>query len=83
MRQSTSPDTPADVSRLVDMHLAGAYLGGLSYWTVRDLVLSGDIPTVQPPAPAGRKGQRLRRVLIDKCDLDVLIEKWKTVRGSR
>lgn len=65
------------------MHGAGAYLGGLSYWTVRDLVLRGDIPIVQPPAPNGRKGQRLRRVLIDVRDLDRLIETWKTARLRR
>jgi hypothetical protein len=78
LRQTPSPGPGVDTSaRLTDMHGAGAYLGGLSYWTVRDLIGAGEIPTVSPPAPTGRKGQRLRRVLIDRRDLDALIEKWK------
>jgi excisionase family DNA binding protein len=68
-------------SRLTDLHGAAEYLG-VSYWTVRDLVSAGEIPTVQPPAPTGRRGQRLRRVLLDIRDLDAVIERWKTQRGN-
>lgn len=54
--------------RLVDLHEAGAYLS-LSYWTVRDLVFAGKLPTVRVPG--------VRRILIDRHDLDRLIEAWK------
>lgn len=78
MASSTGERRP----RLTDLHGAAAYLG-VSYWTVRDLVSAGEIPTVQPPAPTGRRGQRLRRVLVDVHDIDALIDKWKAVRGVR
>jgi hypothetical protein len=73
-------DVRAQPARLMDLHGAAAYLG-ISYWSLRDLVAAGEIPTVQPPAPTGRKGQRLRRVIVDIRDLDALIETWKTVRS--
>jgi excisionase family DNA binding protein len=61
--------------RLLDLHEAGNYLG-VSYWTVRDLTQAGVIPIVRMPN-ARRKGESVRRVLIDVQDLDVLIASWK------
>ena len=69
--------------RLLNLHQAAAYLG-CSYWTVRDWVLAGhvpaiDLPPVRPRA-GDRKKQRLRRVLIDRLDLDTFIETRKDRR---
>jgi hypothetical protein len=65
----------------MDMRAAAAYLGGLSYWTVRDYILAELIPVVKLPALRPREGERsrktLRRVLIDRADLDTFIEETK------
>src|SRR5262249_47004297 len=44
-KRTTSPG-----GRLMDLWTAAAYLG-CSYWTLRDLVLNGHIPTVRIPSP--------------------------------
>ena len=49
--------------RLLDYKAAGAYLS-LSYWSLRELVLNGEIPCVR----FGKK------ILIDRQDLDAWIE---------
>ncbi len=54
--------------RLLDYKSAGAYLS-LSYWSLRELVLNGEIPHLK----FGKK------VLIDKEDLDAWIEQRKEV----
>jgi len=54
--------------RLLDLKAAEAY-SGISAWTLRDLIASGDLPAVRPP--------RLRRVWIDRADLDRAIADWK------
>jgi hypothetical protein len=54
--------------RLPDLKAAEAY-SGISAWTLRDLIASGDLPVVRPP--------RLRRVWIDRADLDRAIAEWK------
>ena len=54
--------------RLLDLQAAEEY-SGISAWTLRDLIASGDLPAVRPP--------RLRRVWIDKADLDRAITEWK------
>lgn len=54
--------------RLLDLKAAEAY-SGISAWTLRDLIASGDLPAVRPP--------RLRRVWIDRADLDKAIGEWK------
>jgi excisionase family DNA binding protein len=67
----------ADVSsnaRLLDLHAAAAYLG-VSYWTMRDLVNGGQVRRVRLP---NAKGHDLRRVLIDRHDLDRWIEESKS-----
>jgi hypothetical protein len=66
--------------RLMNLHQAAAYLG-LSFWTVRDYALQGLIPVVTLPALAPREGERpretLRRVLVDRNDLDTFVERCK------
>lgn len=59
--------------RLLDVRRAAAYLG-LGVWTVRDLVATGVLPRVIVPR---RNGNDLRKVLLDRQDLDGLIERWK------
>lgn len=54
--------------RLLDLKAAEVY-SGISAWTLRDLIASGDLPAVRPP--------RLRRVWIDRADLDRAIADWK------
>jgi hypothetical protein len=53
---------------------AAAYLGGLSTWTIRDMLAAGVLRRVTVPLPGGRG---LRRVLIDREDLDRLVEEAK------
>jgi hypothetical protein len=58
--------------RLLDLRAAEVY-SGISIWTLRDLIASGDLPAVRPP--------RLRRVWIDRADLDRAIAAWKEQSG--
>lgn len=60
--------------RLLDVQASARYLGGVSDWTVRDLDAAGILSRVRIPLP---NGGELRRVLYDRADLDVLIERWK------
>ena len=76
-RRTTSPG-----GRLMDLHTAAAYLG-CSYWTLRDLVVSGHVPAVRIPSPRAHDGRAMRRILIDSRDLDTLIERWKEVNDPR
>jgi hypothetical protein len=55
--------------RLLDLKAAATYLG-LCYWTVRDLVLAGRLPSVKIPCPRSGDGRIIRRILVDRCDLD-------------
>ncbi len=59
-------------SRLLSLEEAAEYLG-ISYWAVRDLITARTLLPVH--LPLGRK--RLRRVLLDRQDLDRLIERAK------
>ena len=59
-----------------ELTAAAAYLG-ISYWTVRALVFAGELPTVKLPCPRAGDGRAIRRVLIDREDLDALVERWK------
>ena len=54
--------------RLLDYHAASSYLS-LSYWSVRTLVVNGEVPHVKFG----------KRVLIDVRDLDEWIDKNKEV----
>jgi hypothetical protein len=60
-------------ARLLDVRAAGIYLG-VSGWTVRDLLHNGTLKRVLIPMPGGRD---MRRVLVDREDLDRLIAQWK------
>jgi predicted site-specific integrase-resolvase len=77
--------TPAEriTPRLLNMRQAAAYLG-CSFWTVRDYVLQGLIPIVDMPPLRAREGARqrqvLRRVLIDRAELDAVSGGCKTDR---
>lgn len=69
------------VPRLLNMRQAAKYLG-CSFWTVRDYVLQGLIPVVNLPPLRARTGARqretLRRVVIDRSDLDKFVDMRKT-----
>ena len=71
--------------RLLNLRQTADYLG-CSYWTARDWVLAGLVPVVELPPLRPREGERprktLRRVLVDREDLDRFIEARKH-RGSR
>ena len=87
-----SRSADAIVPRLLTLKQAAAYLG-CSYWTARDLALNGTVPIVRVLSgriPTGRKGnarvlvpatdsrvRSLRKVLVDRIDLDRLIAEWK------
>lgn len=59
--------------RLLDLKAAGAYLG-VSYWSARNLVDRGVLPKVELPICPRSDGRVLRRILIDRKDLDALVE---------
>jgi excisionase family DNA binding protein len=59
---------PAVDRRLLSLKEAEQY-SGISIWTLRDLIATGDLPAVRPPG--------LRRVWVDRKDLDRAIERWK------
>jgi len=69
--------------RLLNMRQAAEYLG-CSFWTARDYILQGLIPVVDMPPLRAREGDRqkkvLRRVLVDRADLDAFIESRKRAR---
>jgi hypothetical protein len=86
-RLRCSPERPVpEGARLLDLYQAATYTG-LSYWTLRDYVTDGVIPVVK--LPCGRQRTRAgvvsrkagdtsaRKILIDKRDIDALIEKSK------
>lgn len=69
--------------RLLSMRQAAAYLG-CSFWTARDYILQGLIPVVDMPPlrprPGDSRRQTLRRVLVDRADLDAFVESRKRPR---
>lgn len=71
--------------RLLNTRQAASYLG-CSFWTARDYILQGLIPVVDMPPLRPREGDRqrktLRRVLVDRADLDAFIEAHKRRDGS-
>ena len=71
--------------RLLNMRQAAAYLG-CSFWTARDYILQGLIPVVDLPPLRARPGDRqrktLRRVLVDRADLDTFIQSRKRHGGT-
>lgn len=90
--QSTKPAAPssprkapqdAPQPRLLNMRQVAHYLG-CSFWTARDYILQGLIPAVEMPPLMARPGERprkaLRRVLVDRGDLDAFIEGRRRLR---
>ena len=73
-------------ARLLNLEQAAIYTG-LSYWTIRDYVQAGVLPKVSLPcakrrAPGGAVVRRpgdasVRTILVDRRDLDRLIERSK------
>lgn len=63
-----------DRARLMTIPVTAVYMGGISEWTVRDLIAAGVLPTVEIPLPGGKT---LRRKLVDRIDIDRLIERSK------
>lgn len=74
------PGSPTISPRLLNLQQMADYLG-CSYWTARDWVLAGLIPVVDLPPLRPREGERarknLRRVLVDRADLDAFIDARK------
>lgn len=78
-RRSVVPGWP----RLLSVEQAAAYLN-VSFWTLREFINAGSIPTVRLPRPRtarmlkrGPVSDTVRRLLIDRADLDALVERWK------
>ena len=80
--KSTVPGWP----RLLSVDQAAAYLG-LSFWTFRELLNAGAVSAVRVPRPNTLRmrerralSDSIRRLLIDRSDLDALVEQWKERR---
>lgn len=80
-RTVLSPAASGPSPRLLNLRQAAVVLG-VSFWSVRDYVLAGLLPTVSLPALRAREGDRqrqtLRRVLVDVEDLERFIAQHKT-----
>jgi hypothetical protein len=63
-------------ARLMGLRAAAQYLG-LSYWTMRDLAMAGALPIIRIPCTKARGGRTIRRILLDRQDLDAFIEQNK------
>lgn len=78
-------EVPKDApqARLMNMRQVAHYLG-CSFWTARDYILQGLIPAVEMPPLQARPGERqretLRRVLVDRGDLDAFVDGRKRTR---
>ena len=74
------PGSPEISPRLLNLRQGAIYVG-CSFWTLRDYVLQSLIPVVELPPLRPREGERprktLRRVVIDRTDLDAFIERLK------
>ena len=81
MTTTTTASAVPVAPRLLNLEQAAQYLG-ISYWCARDYVVSGLLPTVTLPPLRPREGERprrsLRRVLVDRADLDRFVESRKT-----
>ncbi len=79
-RVDRKPDGESGV-RLLDLRAAARYIG-VSYWTMRDLAMGGKIPIVRFPCPRSGDGRVIRRVLIDRKDLDTFIDQNKELNDE-
>lgn len=73
---SSAPLSP----RLLDLRAAAQYVG-LSTWTLREFLLSGELPMVRFTRPGSQRREDLRRVLVDRADLDAWIDRHRQ-RGA-
>lgn len=81
------PHSPAPAwPRLMSLRLGGLYLG-LSEWTLREYVNDGSLPIVEARRPRTASalkhqpaGDTLRRLLVDRRDLDALADTFTKVR---
>jgi hypothetical protein len=71
--------TPKIMPRALGIRDAAGYLS-VSTWTIRDLLEAGTLKRIRVPVPPSenRKGVELRRLLIDKADLDDLLDHWRS-----
>ena len=60
------------VPRLMSLEVAAAYCS-VGYWTIRGLVQAGKLPVVEFPR-ADEEGEYIRRVLLDREDLDRFVD---------
>ena len=67
--------------RLLDVDPQAATYLGCSPDTVERLIKRGAISLVKLPAARGKSGATCRRRLVDRFELDALIERWKE-RGA-
>ena len=74
----TQSNAPAP--RLLSLQAAAAYCG-LSAWTLRAFVIDGAVPVVRLPRPGRQQREDLRRVLIDRQDLDNWIDRHRVGRS--
>jgi hypothetical protein len=74
-KRQTSPPVPQQTGRLCDVRQAAAYLG-LGVWTIRDLIHSGYLARIALPSTR-RPGETIRRILVDRADLDLLIDRFR------
>jgi hypothetical protein len=77
----STPSNPTSDRRLLDVRGAAAYIG-VSVWTLRDFVARGILRAVRLPASGSRQGapprtKPLRRILIDRAELDRLVEQGR------
>jgi len=75
--------TVAAWPRLLSIEQAARYLS-ISYWTLREFINDGSIKAVPLPRPETLRqrerralGDTVRRLLIDRHDLDALVDTWK------
>ncbi len=64
--------------RLLNLLNAARYLD-VSIWSLREWVALGIVPRIRVPLPntEKRRGGEMRKVLLDRADLDKLVESWK------
>lgn len=74
-RRKSGDQSLTEAGRLVSIRQAAAYLG-LGVWTVRDLIHSGYLARVALPS-SRRPGETMRRILVDRADLDTLIDRFR------
>ena len=76
--EATRPERVDLTPRLLGVEDAAHYLS-ISGWSLREWISAGVVPTVRIalPSTGRRKGDTCRRILLDRYDLDSLIERSK------